>query len=69
AILDATAVGAASVESPDATGGVPRWEEAQARLAAGWAKQPLQVSLTGWQADGAQQVWRSPADEPEGGPQ
>ena len=69
AILDATAVGAASVESPDATGGVPRWEEAQARLAAGWAKQPLQVSLTGWQADGAQQVWRSPADEREGGPQ
>ncbi len=62
AILHATAVGAASVESPDATGGVPRWEEVQTRLAGGWAKQPNEVGTLGWQPDAAQQVWRSPAD-------
>ena len=68
AILHATAVGAASVESPDATGGVPRWEEVQARLASGWTKQPLHVSVPGWQADATQQVWHSPVDGGEGEP-
>lgn len=62
AILHATAVGAASVESPDATGGVPRWEEVQRRLAGGWAKQPVEVGIPGWQPDAARQVWHSPAD-------
>ncbi len=66
AILDATAVGAASVESPDATGGVPHWEDVQRRQAAGWAKQPLQINVPGWQADTAQQVWYSPADRETG---
>lgn len=66
AILDATAVGAASVESPDATGGVPHWDDVQARLAAGWAKQPLQIRIPDWQPDTAQQVWHSPADHRAG---
>ncbi len=69
AILDATAVGAASVESPDATGGVPRWEEVQTRLAGGWGKQPLQVGVADWQADETQHVWTSPADLRAGAPQ
>jgi sugar/nucleoside kinase (ribokinase family) len=56
----ATAVGAASVESPDATGGVPSWSALQARLAAGWTKHPLPFKADGWQAD--QQIWHSPLD-------
>ncbi|HAJ34595.1 MAG TPA: carbohydrate kinase family protein, partial [Chloroflexi bacterium] len=65
AILDATAVGAASVESPDATGGVPTWEAVQARRAAGWAKHPLRINAGGWTPDAAHCVWRSPADAGE----
>lgn len=62
AILDATAVGAASVESPDATGGVPSWEAVQARRAAGWPKHPLRINAGGWRPDPTRQVWRSPLD-------
>ncbi|MBE2240104.1 MAG: carbohydrate kinase family protein [Caldilineaceae bacterium] len=62
ALLDATAVGAASVESPDATGGVPAWETVQSRLADAWDKHPLQISADDWQVDAAHQVWHSPAD-------
>ena len=62
AILDATAVGAASVESPDATGGVPSWDAVQARRAAGWAKHPLCVNVGGWLADATRPIWRSPGD-------
>lgn len=62
AILDATAVGAASVESPDATGGVPTWEAVQARRAAGWEKHPLRINAGGWTPDPAHHLWRSPAD-------
>jgi len=62
ALLDATAVGAASVESPDATGGVPTWEEVQARRAAGWAKHPLRVNAGGWMPDATHHLWRSPTD-------
>jgi sugar/nucleoside kinase (ribokinase family) len=62
AILDATAVGAASVESPDATGGVTTWEAVQARRAAGWEKHPLRINADGWTPDAAHHVWRSPID-------
>lgn len=62
AILDATAVGAASVESPDATGGVPTWDAIQERLARGWAKHPLRINVGGWHADDAHRVWCSPTD-------
>lgn len=68
AILDATAVGAASVESPDATGGVPSWEAVQARMAANWPKHPLRINAGGWRMDPAH-IWRSPADtRTEGAP-
>jgi sugar/nucleoside kinase (ribokinase family) len=62
AILDATAVGAASVESPDATSGVPTWEAVQARRATGWPKHPLRIDASGWRPDATHQVWRSPHD-------
>lgn len=62
AILDATAVGAASVESPDATSGVPTWEAVQARRAAGWPKHPLRINANGWRPDATHQVWRSSRD-------
>ena len=50
----ATAVGACSVEAPDATGGVPRWPDVAARLAAGWSRLSLSPELTAigtWQHD------------------
>lgn len=67
AILDATAVGAASVESPDATGGVPTWEAVQARRAAGWEKHPLRINAGGWTPDAAHHLWRSPNDAAQEG--
>ena len=45
AATSATAVGACSVEAPDATSGVPRWEEVAARLQAGWPRLPSAVGL------------------------
>jgi len=50
----ATAVGACSVEAPDATGGVPRWPDVAARLAAGWSRLSVSPELTAigtWQHD------------------
>jgi sugar/nucleoside kinase (ribokinase family) len=40
----ATAVGAASVEAPDATSGVPPWPELAARIRAGWERHPLTLT-------------------------
>jgi sugar/nucleoside kinase (ribokinase family) len=40
AATSASAIGACSVESPDATSGVPQWEDVAARLAAGWPRLP-----------------------------
>jgi sugar/nucleoside kinase (ribokinase family) len=45
AMTAATAAGAANVEAPDATSGVPTWEALQARMAAGWPRRPSAVSL------------------------
>ena len=45
AATSATAVGACSVEAPDATSGVPRWPDVAARLAAGWSRLPLAPEL------------------------
>jgi sugar/nucleoside kinase (ribokinase family) len=48
----ATAVGACSVEAPDATGGVPPWTDVAARITAGWPRLPQSAALTGpvgWQ--------------------
>ena len=45
AATSATAVGAASVEAPDATSGIPAWPELAARLRAGWARHPVAIRL------------------------
>ncbi|RPJ85485.1 MAG: carbohydrate kinase family protein [Acidobacteria bacterium] len=50
----ATAVGACSVEAPDATGGVPPWRNVAARLTAGWPRLPSSPRLTAvaaWRRD------------------
>ncbi len=49
----ATAVGACSVEAPDATSGVPPWVDVAARLAAGWSRLPIVPALAAaaWQCD------------------
>jgi len=50
----ATAVGACSVEEPDATSGVPRWPAVAARLAGGWPRHEPAPTLTAggaWQRD------------------
>jgi sugar/nucleoside kinase (ribokinase family) len=43
ALVRAVAAGAASVERPDATSGVPRWEDLARRLAAGWTSRPSRL--------------------------
>jgi len=48
AITLATAVGACSVEQPDATSGVPAIDEVQARLDRGWPRLDRAISLDGW---------------------
>jgi sugar/nucleoside kinase (ribokinase family) len=45
AATSATAVGASSVEAPDATSGVPPWSELDARVRAGWAREPIRIRL------------------------
>jgi sugar/nucleoside kinase (ribokinase family) len=45
AAIAAAAVGAASVEQPDATSGVPRWATLKRRLAAGWKQHPVSAAL------------------------
>jgi sugar/nucleoside kinase (ribokinase family) len=45
AATSATAVGASSVEAPDATSGIPPWHELAARVRAGWARHPIGIRL------------------------
>jgi sugar/nucleoside kinase (ribokinase family) len=57
----ATAVGACSVEAPDATSGVPRWADVAARLAAGWPRLEPSAALTAagaWQRDPCGTLYR-----------
>ena len=61
AIVSATAVGACSVEAADATSGVPAWQALQDRLAAGWPRQDMRLSLPGWR-QGDSGLWRGPND-------
>jgi sugar/nucleoside kinase (ribokinase family) len=43
AATSATAVGACSVEAPDATGGIPRWPQVAERMRAGWPRLPARL--------------------------
>ena len=57
----AVAVGACSVEQPDANSGVPPWNILQQRIAAAWPQQPT-LQLAGWRWNEAQRLWTSPDD-------
>ena len=45
AATSATAVGACSVEAPDATSGIPAWPRVAERMRAGWSRLPLSLDL------------------------
>ncbi len=58
----AVAVGAFSVESPDATGGVPDWDTVQRRIQAGWAHHDITLSLNNWRWEATTSIWVGPHD-------
>lgn len=58
----AAAVGACNVEAPDSLSGIQSWDATMARIAAGWAKQPLPALDRGWSLDQAG-IAHGPADK------
>ena len=58
----AAGAGACCVEKAGALSGVMNWEETLARIAAGWARLPLDLGSSGWQWDGGTAIWRGPDD-------
>jgi sugar/nucleoside kinase (ribokinase family) len=56
ALTAAVAVGGSSVETPDASTGIPPWEAVQARVAAGWPQHPPTLAGDDWQRAGL--CWR-----------
>ncbi len=61
-LTHAVAVGACSIEAPDATSGIPAWETVQARIAAGWPRVPLREPPNGWWWNTSPGVWHGPHD-------
>jgi sugar/nucleoside kinase (ribokinase family) len=59
----AVAVGAYSVETPDATSGVPDWASVQDRIERGWARRPCAFDLPDWSYDETTAVWYGPLDQ------
>jgi sugar/nucleoside kinase (ribokinase family) len=57
AINAAVAVGACNVEAIDTLSGIKSWEETIGRIAAGWSKKRLEISVDGWLFDPLQQIW------------
>ena len=49
----ATAVGACSVEAPDATSGIPSWEQVAARIASGWRRRDATLDPGAHAGDGS----------------
>jgi sugar/nucleoside kinase (ribokinase family) len=62
AMTAAVAVGACNVEAPDAISGIPQWAAVEQRLAAGWERRGISLSLPGWRWDDGDGVWRSGID-------
>jgi sugar/nucleoside kinase (ribokinase family) len=60
------AVGACNVERPDASSGVPSWQQVQERIRSGWPRRPASVALPRWRHDGASGLWHGPADRAAG---
>ncbi|MEX1029034.1 MAG: carbohydrate kinase family protein [Paenibacillaceae bacterium] len=61
----AVAVGACSVESADATGGIVPWETVWRRVRSGWERLPVKQVLTGWRWDEDSALWHGPFDARE----
>jgi len=61
-MLAAVAVGACSVEAPDALSGLRTWEETRQRIAAGWEAHSLSLTATGWRYDAGRRLWIGPSD-------
>jgi sugar/nucleoside kinase (ribokinase family) len=57
AVTAAVAVGACSVEAPDALSGVRAWEDTLKRIMAGWERLPLRLSAPAWGWNERQQLW------------
>jgi sugar/nucleoside kinase (ribokinase family) len=57
AVTAALAVGACNVEAPDTLSGLRSWEDTMARVAAGWARHPLDLQAHGWQFDSEHHLW------------
>lgn len=58
----AAAVGACSVEQPDATSGVPRWGAVEERIGSGWPRRAVELSLPQWAWQEASNLWIGPHD-------
>ena len=56
----AVAVGACSVETADATSGVPSWDAVQTRIERGWPRCPLTFELPEWHYDEQAVAWHGP---------
>jgi sugar/nucleoside kinase (ribokinase family) len=65
AITSAVAVGACNVEAADSVSGVRSWEETQARVTAGWARQPVTIGAPGWTWNERYALWAGPHDGQE----
>lgn len=61
-MTSAVAAGACNVEAADVTSGIPSWAEMQARIAAGWKRRPVALSLPGWKHDDLQGIYIGPND-------
>ncbi len=60
ALTGAVAVGAHSVEAPDASSGIAPWADVQARIAGAWQRHAPTLNLEGWRQAGP--LWAGPHD-------
>jgi sugar/nucleoside kinase (ribokinase family) len=58
----ATAVGACSVEAPDALGGVLPWEPMLQRVSRGWPRRAIPVGRGPWRRHESSGLWHGPSD-------
>ncbi len=58
ALTSAVAVGAHSVETPEASTGIVPWQQVQERVASGWQRHAPTLDLAGWRQAGA--LWVGP---------
>ncbi len=59
ALIIASAAGACSVETTDATSGLMPWEDTFKRIQSNWAQIPLELLTQGWTKDEAHGLWEN----------